>query len=265
MLGEVIFPITDTGGSAMQHFLDTTETIPAGMGFSYFSPFHLCWLGVIAAAIFLLCRLYRRSDAARRQRIRSCLALLTVADELFKDACLLLGGNFDPSYLPLHLCSINIFLVAIHARKPSKLLENFLYAFCVIPAAAALLFPVTWSSLPGANFMVIHSFTVHALLLCYPILLLSAGELRRDWRYFPRCFLLLAGFAIVALGANALFDSNFMFLSKATEGNPLLIFQTLLGCHLWGYPILMVPLFLVLYGPQLLRERKGKRQENAVL
>ena len=265
MLGEVIFPITDTGGSAMQHFLDTTDTIPAGMGFSYFSPFHLCWLGVIAAAIFLLCRLYRRSGAARRQRIRSCLALLTVADELFKDACLLLGGNFDPSYLPLHLCSINIFLVAIHARKPSKLLENFLYAFCVIPAAAALLFPVTWSSLPGANFMVIHSFTVHALLLCYPILLLSAGELRRDWRYFPRCFLLLAGFAIVALGANALFDSNFMFLSKATEGNPLLIFQTLLGCHLWGYPILMVPLFLVLYGPQLLRERKGKRQENAVL
>ena len=249
----------------MQHFLNTTETIPAGMGFSYFSPFHLCWLGGIAAAIFLLCRLYRRSGAARRQRIRSCLALLTVADELFKDACLLLGGNFDPSYLPLHLCSINIFLVAIHARKPSKLLENFLYAFCVVPAAAALLFPVTWSSLPGANFMVIHSFTVHALLLCYPILLLSAGELRRDWRYFPRCFLLLAGFAIVALGANALFDSNFMFLSKATEGNPLLIFQTLLGCHLWGYPILMVPLFLVLYGPQLLREWKGKRQENAVL
>ena len=69
----------------------------------------------------------------------------------------------------------------------------------------------------------------------------------------------------MALGANALFDSNFMFLSKATEGNPLLIFQTLLGCHLWGYPILMVPLFLVLYGPQLLREWKGKRQENAVL
>ena len=179
----------------MQHFLDTVDTIPAGMGFSYFRPFHLCWLGGIALAIFALCRLYRRSDADRRQRIRRCLALLTIADELFKDTGLLIGGNFDPSYLPLHLCSINIFLVALHARKPSKLLENSLYSFCIVPAAAALLFPVTWSSLPGANFMVIHSFTVHALLLCYPILLLSAGELRRDWRYFPRCFLLLAGFA----------------------------------------------------------------------
>ena len=29
----------------MQHFLDTVDTIPAGMGFSYFHPFHLCWLG----------------------------------------------------------------------------------------------------------------------------------------------------------------------------------------------------------------------------
>ena len=55
--------------------------------------------------------------------------------------------------------------------------------------------------------MVIHSFTVHALLLCYPILLLSAGELRRDWRHFPRCFLLLAGFAAVAVAANAVFDT----------------------------------------------------------
>ena len=248
----------------MRHFLDTIDTIPAGMGFSYFHPFHLCWLGGIALAIFSLCRLYRRSGEARRQRIRRCLALLTIADELFKDTGLLIGGNFDPSYLPLHLCSINIFLIALHAWKPSKLLENFLYAFCVVPAAAALLFPVTWSSLPGANFMVIHSFTVHGLLLCYPILLLYAGELRRDWRYFPRCFLLLAGFAAVAVGANAVFDTNFMFLSKATEGNPLLIFQALLGNHLWGYPILMIPLFLALYGPQLLRERREKHQEAAV-
>ena len=112
--------------------------------------------------------------------------------------------------------------------------------------------------------MVIHSFTVHGLLLCYPILLLYAGELRRDWRYFPRCFLLLAGFAAVAVAANAVFDTNFMFLSRATEGNPLYLVQTLLGNHLWGYPILMIPLFLALYGPQLLRERREKRQEAAI-
>ena len=68
----------------------------------------------------------------------------------------------------------------------------------------------------------------------------------------------------MAVVANAVFDTNFMFLSRATEGNPLLIFQTLLGNHLWGYPILMVPLFLVLYGPQLLRERREKHQEAAV-
>ena len=35
----------------MRHFLDTIDTIPAGMGFSYFHPFHLCWLGGIALAI----------------------------------------------------------------------------------------------------------------------------------------------------------------------------------------------------------------------
>ena len=242
----------------MNYFLDTKETIPKGMGFPYFSKFHLLWLCGITLFIAVLCIIYMNSDPKKRQTIRRIIVALTVADELFKYIGLLLGGNFNASYLPLHLCSINIFLIVIHAIKPSKLLENFLYSFGIIPVAAALLFPATCSILPPMNFMVIHSLSIHALLLAYPLMLLSAGELRRDPREFPRCLLLLLGFAALAWCANTAFDTNFMFLREAASGNPLFIFKQLLGNHLWGYPILIVPLFLVLYAP-LLRHKHRNR------
>lgn len=243
----------------MNYFLDTKETIPKGMGFPYFGKYHLLWLCGITLFIAVLCLIYIRSDEKRRLKIRRIIAALTVADELFKDVGLLLGGNFNASYLPLHLCSINIFLIVIHAIKPSKLLENFLYSFGIIPVAAALIFPATCAVLPPLNFMVIHSLSIHALILAYPLLLLSGGELRRDPHEFSRCLILLLVFAAIAWCANTAFDTNFMFLREASSGNPLFLFKQLLGNHLWGYPILIVPLFLALYAP-LLRHKHYNRQ-----
>lgn len=40
---------------------------------------------------------------------------------------------------------------------------------------AALLFP-NWATLPFPNLMHLHSFTVHALLVAYPVMLLLAGS-----------------------------------------------------------------------------------------
>ena len=161
----------------MSYFFDTTETIPEGMGFSSFDPTHLIWLGAFLATAFLCSLLYRRLPANDRRRMRFIFAALLIADELFKVIGLAAHGNYTPRYLPLHLCSINIILIAVHAVKPSRLLDNFLYVVCIPAAVAALLFP-TWTSLPVANFMHIHSFTVHILLAVYPIMLTAGGDIQ---------------------------------------------------------------------------------------
>ena len=113
-------------------------------------------------------------------------AFLLIADELFKVIMLIIGGNYLPSYLPLHLCSINIILIAIHAFKPSKMLDNFLYFIGIPGAALALLFP-SWAALPLGNFMHIHSFTVHILLITYPIMCLSGGDIIPKAKSFLHC------------------------------------------------------------------------------
>ena len=170
--------------------------------------------------------------------MRRRVSALLIADELLKIIVLSAIGYYDASYLPLHLCSINIFLIAIHAHKPSKALDNFLYTVCIPGAMAALLFP-TWTALPFANFMHLHSFTVHTLLAAYPIVLAVGGDIHPDIQALPRSIALLLGMSVIALIANLCFDTNFMFLMYVEGTNPLGFFEQLWGNHLYGYPVLI--------------------------
>ncbi len=232
----------------MQYFLDTTETIPSGVGWAHFDGTHFIWLAVAAVAIALNCLLYRRLDDKGKSRWKKIVALLIVTDEIFKMVMLTIGGRYEVDYLPLHLCSINIFLITFHAWKPTRIVSGFLYTVCIPGAIAALLFP-TWTSLPVGNFMHLHSFTVHILLTMYPMVLALTGETKPQAREIPKYLALLAGLGVIALIVNLLLDTNFMFLMYAEEGNPLLIFENLWGSHLLGFPVLITAVLIVMYVP----------------
>lgn len=111
----------------MEYFFETVETAPKGIGFHHFDACHIAWLASFLLVTVTACLLYRKLNERGRAVMRYVLAALTVADEIFKIAGLAAFGNYTPKYLPLHLCSINIILIAIHAIKPSKTLSSFLY------------------------------------------------------------------------------------------------------------------------------------------
>lgn len=243
----------------MEYFLDTVKTIPKGLGFEHFDLCHMLWLLLFAVSIAACCVLYRRWDAKKRRVFRIVLAALIVGNEIFKQVCLQLGDTFTVNYLPLHLCSINIFLVAVHAFKPSKTLDNFLYAICIPAALLALFFP-TWTKLPLLNFNHLHSFTVHIMLALYPIVLTASGDIRPKLRELPKTLLLLAGFAVVALGVNLALDTNYMYLMSAPKGTPLVWFQNTFGTHIVGFPVLLVAILALMYIPVIVWERRQKKR-----
>lgn len=245
----------------MKHFLDTVETIGDGLGFSLFGVQHIASLVLFVLLVVVSCRVYGAAGEEKRAFIRKLFAVLLLADELFKHVCLLVGGNFEWTYLPLHLCSINIFLITIHAWRPrNQVLGNFLYFVCIPAAIAALLFP-TWTALPLLNFMTLHSTSVHYLLACYPIMLFSAGDIRPDIRALWRCLVLLCCMAVPIVGINLLLDTNFMFLMYAPEGNPLYWFAQHFGSHLIGFPVLLTLVCCVMYLP--LRYQRARRARSA--
>lgn len=243
----------------MKYFLDTTGTIPDNVGFAHYDALHITWL--VAATLFIvaLSLVYKKQNDTQRSKTRKALAAALILDELWKMFWLTVGHRYELEYLPFHLCSINIFIIAYHCFRPNKTLDNFLYIVCIPGALAALLFP-SWAALPFANFMHLHSFTVHTLLVAYPVVLLVNGDITPTIKALPKCLGLLAAFGLFALLFNIAFDVNFMFLMYAEPGNPLYIFEELFGHHWIGFPVIIAGLIVVMYGvPAIYRQLKIKK------
>lgn len=238
-------------------FWETSSTIAPGNGFSLFSAVHLCWLAAAAVLFIAAGRWYRNASESSRRRLRILVGILLLVDEFLKDASTLATGRFEWAFLPFHLCSINIFVIWAHILRPSDAKSEFLYAICLPGAFAALLFP-SWSKLPAFNLMCIHSFSVHILLMLYPILLLCGGYRPHFSRLKPALFPSLAAVcAVYAL--NKILGTNFMFLNNGGSGNPLAWAESILGNpgYLLALPVLIGLVWLILYMPLLVARKRA--------
>lgn len=235
----------------MEYFWWTDGTfaknkMPKNFGFSHFDATHIFWLVLLVLTLVICSCFYRKFGAVGRKRFRFTVAGLIFADEIAKWIMLFVTGQWTVNYFPLQLCTINIFIIAIHLFKPFKSLDNFLYMICIPAAFAALLFP-TWTRQPILNFMHIHSSSIHILLALYPVMLTVGGDIKPRARHIWKSLILLVVLAIPAAIVNHFCGTNYMFLAKATF--PLTIFEDLLGNYLWGFPILIAAVLLVMYVP----------------
>lgn len=240
------------------NFWESYESIQEGLGFDLFSLSHLLELAVAVLFVIAVTTLYKKADEKARKRLSFAFVVAVLLDELFKHVGLLAYGNWLPDYLPLHLCSVNIFMIVIFHYTKNQLVGNFLWSLCIPGALLALVFP-NWKMLPVLNFMHLHSTSIHVLLLAYPIMMIYAGEIKRDYRLIPKILVLLILVTIPGLLVNLGYDTNFMFLNRPAEGSPLELFEQWFGSHLWGFVVLLPVVLALMYMPI---KKKGKQNEN---
>lgn len=241
----------------MDYFWYSRETIPAGVGFKLYDKTHLGWLFAMLITFAVCCVLYRFLSESNRLKFRRTIALLMVIVEIFKHIILVINGVWQLNYLPLHLCSISIFFSCWHAIKPNALNRELLYALCMPGALMALLFP-SWTMLPCMNGLSIHSFAIHILLVMYPLPLLFCGELRPNVKNLPKCLLFLVILGIPMFFLNKAWNTNFMYLNWADAGNPLFLFEKLLGrpWYIVGFIPLISLVWFLLYYPWVKAAKK---------
>ena len=109
---------------------------------------HLTELALSLIFILSAALWYRHSGPKQRRRILVGVTVLLLLDE----AALLLGmaltGQWNWSYLPLHLCSINVFVCLYNTLFDQNWCKEELYALCIPGAALALLCP-SWLDVPS--------------------------------------------------------------------------------------------------------------------
>ena len=238
-------------------FFVTSEKIPDGVGFEAYGLTHILWLLAGLLLWVCACIFYKRLDARKRKIMLTVLGAYIFAQEMIKNLVLIILNEFSWGYLPFHLCGINILLILFDIFKQTKVVRSFLYYFAIPGAALALLFP-NWTDMPVWNFFHIHSFTIHILLVLYPLLLITTDQVSTDLKSALRGTALLVAVAIPVYGLNLLWGTNFMFLMKPDSGNPLEMFEKLLGSHLWGFPILLPIVILVMYLPARMLKNRNK-------
>ena len=204
-------------------FFTTKDNLPEGVGFSAFDLTHILWLLAGALLCIGACLLYKRLTAQKQKIMLCILGGYIFFQEMLKNVVVAFIGEFGPGWLPFHLCGINILLIAFDVIKPTKIVRSFLYFFCIPGAALALLFP-NWTGEPFLNFFHLHSFTIHILLVMYPLILISSGQVEVNLKSALKSVVLLIGLAIPVYFLNLMWDTNFMFLMQPDSGNPLELF-----------------------------------------
>ena len=233
----------------MPDFLKSRFTIEPGKGMGSYSLGHFIWLGLLFFLIFFLGKKYRAADEDKRKKIRIVIASLIMLDEIVKDIIMPITGQWDWSFLPLHLCSISVFVVFIHALTGNRILEEYTYAITLPTASMAMAFPDWTGALPCMNLMCIHSFSIHLLLVLYPCLLLYGGFIPSAKQFF-RLIPIVAFLAFVMYFVNGALGTNFFFVNGGGDGNPLTFLEKYIGgWYRLAFPVIAAICWIPMYLP----------------
>ena len=237
----------------MEYFWKQYSQLPKGVGYERFSLPHICILGVLTVLIICCVVAFRRQPEHRQERILQGIPFLMIGLEVFKDCFLIHGGTFSVGYLPLHLCSLGMFVFLFAAlsktRKWKRVFAEISVTLILPGSIAALLFP-DWTTLyPVWNFMNLYGFVWHGLLVLVPILMIVHGQTDLTIRHIHYDFIFMACAGLPVYVFDQLFHCNYMFLRHGPAGTPLAVIAELTGedFYLAGYAVFAAAVILLIY------------------
>lgn len=232
---------------------------PGYQGYPLFGAVHWAELAVTAGVVLLITQWYCRSGAASRRRIRAGVVALMLLDEAALLAAMALTGQWDWSYLPLHLCSIHIFVCLADLLWDRDGIKEELYALCIPGAAIALLCP-GWLGTKAWSFINLHSVSLHALLLLYPVLLVAGGFRPRVQR-LPGVLVFLSGSALPIYFLNKVWGTNFYFLNGPYSSPVTALFTQWFGeqRYILGFLPAVALVLAGMYLPWVWKDRRPQR------
>lgn len=248
-----------------RYFFTPENQLPSGVGFQMFGPVHFAVLSVLLAwsAGFLI--YFKRLPEKRQNRWMRGLAWGMAASELVKDAILAAIGAFSVGYLPLHLCSLSMFVCCFYSLLPyNRSCGQILYSICFPGALCALLFP-DWTAFPLLHFQSLHSFILHMLLVQFSLFPIVSGRARPGLSGVWKGVAFVVAAAIPVAGLNRLLGTNYMFLQRASKGSPLEFLTALPGGgmgYLAGFFLLVLGVVFLLNLPFMLLNHLGRKKKE---
>lgn len=231
----------------------------AGNPFILFGLWHVATIILIIGLNFGMLGFTRSSEEIRKV-VRWTMAIILWSDELSWHIWNLFWGHWTiQTMLPLHICSILIWLAGFMLIFKNYRIYEFAYFIGIGGAMQALLTPD--AGIYGfPHYRIFQTIISHGLLITSAIYMTTVEGFRPTWKSFWRVIVGMNIYAAIIFPINLLLGTNYLFIN----GKPATA-SILDALPAWPYYIIYMELiglviFTLLYLPFIIKDYKEKRE-----
>ncbi len=230
-----------------------------GEPFQFLGAAHLgALLCLVLLNIFL--QRYRAKDESVRKKVRVAMAVVLWLNEASWHIWSIATHTWTiQELLPLHACSILIWLAGFMLIEKNYRIYEFVYFMGIAGALQALLTPnIGIYGFPHFRFF--QTFISHGLLVTSAIYLTTVEGLRPTWRSLLRVMVISNIYMVVVFFINQLIGANYLYVAHKPPGPTLLDALPEWPWYLLYMEAIGLVMFLLLYLPFAIKDWRAKTQ-----
>jgi hypothetical integral membrane protein (TIGR02206 family) len=221
----------------------------SGEPFELFGTWHLLALGLIVIANVLIVLWGKGSTERGKTIFRWTLASILIIDEFFWHLWNIVAGLWSvQTTLPLHLCSIFVFLSAYMLVKKHYGIYEFAYFLGIAGATQALLTPD--AGIYGfPHFRAFQVMVSHGAIVTASIYMTFVEGFRPTWKSLKRVLIGANLYMLVIFFLNFLIGSNYLFIARKPETASLMDLLPAWPIYILFIELIGIVVCLLLYSP----------------
>ncbi len=225
---------------------------------------HLSIVGIFIA-IWLSFFYFRKVwNEKQIKSIRISLAVMLAAAEISIHIWWAYWGIWNiQTTLPLHLCSVMVWVTVYTALTDNRNLYEFTYFLGIGGALQAFLTPADGAMYDIPHYRIMQTLIAHGLLITIPIFMTIVEGLRPTLASFKRIFIWTNIYMVIIFFINRILGSNYLFIAQKPPSPTLM---DVLSPWPWYIPqleVLAFVIFFILYIPFLIKDLSAKRAQIA--
>ncbi len=227
-----------------------------GAPFQLFGPPHLMALAILVAVNLSFLFLRRTPNVAVRRGVRYALAAILLLDELGWHLWNVHVGIWQiQTMLPLHLCSVMVYLSAIMLISKNYTLYEFVYFLGIGGASQAFITPD--AGIYGfPHFIFFQVLISHGAIITAGIYMTVVEGYRPTWQSVKRVAIITNVYLVLVGIVNWAIGSNYLFLARKPASASLMDFLGPWPWYIISLEVVGLVMMLLLYAPFAVKDKK---------
>jgi hypothetical integral membrane protein (TIGR02206 family) len=206
--------------------------------------------------------LFRRAGETARRRFRYTLAVILLVNEAAWHLWNYATGQWTvQTMLPLHMCSILVFLSAYLLVTGNYGIYEFIYFLGIAGATQALLTPDA-GRYGFPHFRFFQAIISHGAIVTTAVYMTTVEKFRPTWRSLVRVMAWTNIYMLAVGVVNAVLGSNYLFIARKPETASLLDILAPWPWYILQVELIAVTLLTLLYLPYAWKDHQAARESD---